>query len=211
MIVMLRRLTHLTLWIVAGLFVLFVLAGSASQKKLRALLLHNAHLVQEGDWVFRSGVSADSRLIKSLSQSRFSHIGMVVQAQPQIWIAHATTDDDPAQPNQVLISSLADFSAIERADAIAIARPRFLNPGQRAAAARHVVARQGQAFVMTSREKSPFYCTTLLLDAVQQQQANFQPKWRYLDVPVFRGYYLFPEEFLRFDLEWIDHSVAVLH
>lgn len=123
---------------------------------------------------------------------------MVVQTQLQIRIAHATTDDDLTQPNQVLISSLADFSAIERADAIAIARPRFLSIEQREASARHMAARKGQAFVLSAREKSPFYCTTLLLDAVRQQMPGFQPRWHYLDVPVFRGYYLFPQAFLFF-------------
>ncbi|MDO4769034.1 MAG: YiiX/YebB-like N1pC/P60 family cysteine hydrolase [Brachymonas sp.] len=208
---MLRRYRVFVLWLIAALLVPLALAGSASQKKLRALLLQHPHKVQVGDWVFRSGVSADSRLIKSVSHSRFSHIGMVVQTQPQIWIAHATTDDDPARPNQVLITQLAEFAAVERADAVAIARPRFLNAEQRTATARHVAARQGQAFVLSAREKSPFYCTTLLLDAVQQQMPSFQPQWHYLDVPVFRGHYLFPQAFLPFDLEWIDHSLAVVH
>lgn len=208
---MLRRYRVFVLWLVLALLVPWALAGSASQKKLRALLLPHMHAVQVGDWVFRSGVSADSRLIKSLSHSRFSHIGMVVQTQPQIQIAHATTDDDPARLNQVLITPLAEFAAVERADAIAIARPRFLSAEQRAATARHVAARQGRAFVLSAREKSPFYCTTLLLDAVQQQMPSFQPQWHYVDVPVFRGQYLFPQAFLPFDLEWIDHSVAVVH
>lgn len=205
-----RRNDWQLVWGVAVLCLLLGLAGSSAQKKLRALLFLNAHQVQVGDWVFRSGVSADSQLIKSLSQSRFSHVGMVVQTQPQIWIAHATTDDDPAWPNQVLLTPLTEFAAVERADAVAIARPRFLSAEQRAATARHVAARRGQAFVMVAREKSPFYCTTLLLDAVQQQNPSFQPKWRHLDVPVFRGNYLFPEEFLLFDLEWIDRSMAVV-
>ena len=190
-------------WLLAGF------TGSASREKLpRIFVLPDAGALQAGDWIFRSGTSADSRLIKSLSQSRFSHIGIVVQTQPQVLIAHATTDDEPSQPNQVLISTLAAFAAAEKADAVAVARPRFLTAEQRAASARYAAARKGQAFALAAREKNPFYCTTLLLDAIWKQAPAFAPQWQYLDVPVFRGEYLFPQAFLQADLDWVYAGTA---
>ncbi len=184
------------------------LSGSAVPGKLRAVLLPDARVLQVGDWVLRSGTSADSRLIKSLSQSRFSHIGIVVQTQPHVLVVHATTDDEPAKPNQVLMSTLADFAAARRADGLAVVRPRFLSAEQRTATARYAAARQGHAFSLQSRENNPFYCTTLLLDAIRQQNAAFQPQWQYLDVPVFRGDYLFPQAFLQADVDWIYADMA---
>ena len=199
---MIRRL-YQVLGFAAILFMAVVLSGSTVPVRLHAVLLPDVHLLEKGDWVFRSGTSADSRLIKSLSQSHFSHIGIVVQTQPQILIAHATTDDEPEHPNQVLISTLAAFASAEQANALAIVRPRFLTAAQREATAHHAAARKGRAFSLASREKSPFYCTTLLLDAIRQQYPAFQPQWQYLDVPVFRGDYLFPQAFLQADLDWV--------
>ena len=87
---MIRRL-YQVLGFAAILFMVVVLSGSTVPVRLHAVLLPDVHLLEKGDWVFRSGTSADSRLIKSLSQSHFSHIGIVVQTQPQVLIAHATT------------------------------------------------------------------------------------------------------------------------
>lgn len=64
---MLHQYRVFIFWLIASLLVPLALVGSVSQKKLRALLLQHAHEVRVGDWVFRSGISADSRLIKSLS------------------------------------------------------------------------------------------------------------------------------------------------
>ena len=125
-----------------------------------------------------------------------------------VLIAHATTDDEPARPHQVLISALADFAAARRADGLAVVRPRFLNARQRAATAHYAAARRGHAFLLKPRGNNPFYCTTLLLDAIRQQNAAFQPQWQYLDVPVFRGDYLFPQVFLQADVDWIHADMA---
>ena len=74
---------------------------------------------------------------------------------------------------------------------------------QRTASAHYAAARKGQAFALAAREKNPFYCTTLLLDAIWKQAPAFAPQWQYLDVPVFRGEYLFPQAFLQADLDWV--------
>ena len=79
-----------------------------------------------GDWVFRAGTSAESHLIQTLSDSEFSHIGMVVSLQPEPLIAHATTDDDQQRLNQVLTSTLSDFIDPQLARSFAIARPLFV-------------------------------------------------------------------------------------
>ena len=130
----------------------------------RTAVLPSNGLLQEGDWVFRHGTATDSRLIRELSRSRFSHIGIVVQTQPEVWIAHATTDDDPVHPNQVLLTPLAEFAAPRLSLQTAYARPRFLSPEQRRASARHA-----------ARAEQPYYCTILLLDAVRTQAPAFNP------------------------------------
>lgn len=87
--------------------------------------------LQAGDWVFRGGLAADSRWIRAVSHSRYSHVGMVVQTTPQVLIAHATTDDDPQRPDQIILSPWQAFASASMADTLGVARPRFLSTGQR--------------------------------------------------------------------------------
>lgn len=172
----------------------------------RAVPLPDVSRLEPGDWVFRSGISADSRVIKSISRSRYSHIGMIVQTAPQVVVAHAATDDDPKHPNQVLLTPLAEFAAADKADGIAVARPKFLTASQRRQAAQSAAAQRGRAFVLAARDRQPYYCTLLLLEAVRPHAPQFSPQWQYLDMAVFRGEYLFPEAFMHENVEWIYRS-----
>lgn len=158
-----------------------------------------------GDWVFRGGTSSDSRWIRALSDSAFSHVGIVVQTQPHILIAHATTDDDPANRDRVILSHWEAFASAALADRLAVARPRFMNADQRKASAGHVAARVGERFSLTDRASAPLYCTTLLVDAVQTQ-TDFNPGWQQLDLPVLGGEYLFPKALAEADLHWLSST-----
>ncbi|MCK3658384.1 hypothetical protein A4G18_06605 [Pasteurellaceae bacterium Pebbles2] len=182
---------------------LFLWQYLAVQKSVSYVELPENIQLEAGDWIFRSGVDFDSKIIKHTSQSPYSHIGIIVATQPEIFIAHAIDNDNPEQPNQVIISSFKDFSASNRTNAIGIARPRILNQAQRQATAEYAAQQKGKAFELRSREESPFYCSILLLDAIQHQQPNFNPTWQYIDVAVFRGEYLFPEAFRQMDIDWI--------
>ena len=168
-----------------------------------AILLPNG-LLQEGDWVFRHGTATDSRLIRELSRSRFSHIGIVVQTQPEVWIAHATTDDDPTHPNQVINSSFAEFSAPPLAGKIAAARPVFLNESERAQLAAAVTRHLGEPFHLTARDQSPRYCTTIIYDALTALRPSVHARWRHIDLPLLAGDYLFPQALAELPgLEWL--------
>ncbi len=178
----------------AGLVVLWcstkaepVVSGGPDLSQLPAL--------QTGDWLFRLGHSADSRLVHQLSDGDYSHIGMVVATEPQVLVVHATTDDDPQRLNQVLISTLEDFLQPALARHFAIARPEFLNADQKQAAARMLHDTIGAPFVLDVRSQPHRYCTTLLAEAIKTQAADFEPAWTRLDNPLYRGDVLFPSAF----------------
>ncbi|PJK03444.1 hypothetical protein CO612_09080 [Lysobacteraceae bacterium NML71-0210] len=178
--------------------------GYRSQQLSRpAPALPPAQWLEVGDWVFRSGTSQESLLIRQLSHSRYSHIGMVVETSPEVWVVHATTDDDPARPDQVLLSTLTEFAAAEHAEAIAVARPRFLSREQRIQTALHMRQRVGERFVLAARNKPHRYCTTLLRDAIRTQQADFELPWYRLDIALFEGEYLMPQRFAEADIQWV--------
>ena len=180
----------------------FVLLTSFAPYHL-AVPLPDSGLLQRGDWILRGGTGADSRFIRHLSRSAYSHIGMIVQTAPRVIVAHATTDDDTAHPNQVLLTPLSEFLAPDKAENALVLRPRFLNPLQRRASADYAEKQAGRAFQLVAREERPFYCTTLITESVRKQGVAFEPEWQYLDVAVFRGEYLFPQAFLAADAEQV--------
>lgn len=168
-----------------------------------ALSLPSGIALEKGDWIFRGGTSADSKFIRYLSKSDYSHIGIIAETHPDILVVHATTDDDPEKPNQVLLTPLNEFLAADKAQSYAIARPKFLNGRQRHQTARYALSKIGRPFILSSRDQSHYYCTILLLDAVRSQTASFNPKWQHLNLAVFHGDYLFPESFTRENIEWL--------
>lgn len=183
---------------------LFAVAGTTRPTVRRpAPALPPAHLLEVGDWVFRSGTSQESHLIRRLSRSAYSHIGIVVETSPEVRIVHATTDDDPLHPDQVLLSKLTAFAAAEHAEAIAVARPSFLSREQRIQSALHARQHVGARFVLAARDKPHRYCTTLLRDAIRTQQPDFELPWQTLDIALFHGEYLMPQRFAEVDVEWI--------
>ena len=157
-----------------------------------------------GDWVFRAGTGRESAMIRYLDGGEYSHIGIVVAVAPEIRIIHATTDDDPTHPNQVINSSFAEFSAPPLAGKIAAARPAFLNESERAQLAAAVARHLGEPFHLTARDQSPRYCTTIIYDALITLRPATAARWRHLDLPLLAGDYLFPQALAELPgLEWL--------
>ena len=157
-----------------------------------------------GDWVFRSGTGTDSRLIRHIGGGLYSHIGMVAALHPAITVLHATTDDFPDKQNQVLETPLADFLHPALARRYAAARPLFLSDAQKRRIAARLREQKSRPFVLNPRHKEHLYCTTLLAEAIVRERRDFAPKWRTVDVALFRGEYLFPEAFAEYPgIRWI--------
>lgn len=143
-----------------------------------------------GDWVFRQGTSLESYLIASFGAGDFSHIGMVVEVEPEIQILHATTDDLQTLSNQVLLSTWQQFTDVKLAKRVAVARPQFLSAEQRQNISRSLLAELGKPFVLAARDKQHLYCTTILADAIQSEYPAFNINWSWLEQPLLRGEYL---------------------
>ncbi len=172
-----------------------------------ALPTHELPPLAVGDWVFRSGTSRESHLIQTLSNSDFSHIGMVVSLHPEPIIVHATTDDDPQRSNQVLSSTLNEFIDPQLAGSFAIARPTFVRAEEQQQAALWLSKQLRKPFVLAERSHPHLYCTTLLVDALQHTKKPFQPAWQKINAPIFSGEYLFPQAFADYpEIEWLYRS-----
>lgn len=146
-----------------------------------------------GDWVFRAGTGRESAIIREIDHGEYSHIGIVTAVEPTVRITHATTDDDPTHPNQIIESDYAAYTAPAIADKTAVARPAFLSADERRAIAAQAAARLGEPFRLVPREKNPNYCTTLIHDALTTLRPDLHARWRHIDLPLLGGDYLFPQ------------------
>lgn len=165
---------------------------------INALPLSSLPKLEKGDWVFRQGTSLDSTLIHLLGRGQFSHIGIVIETEPNILILHATTDDMPEQPNQVIVSSTAHFFRHDLAQKIAIVRPHFLTKNQKQTVIDLLQKEIGAPFILDEKEKPHRYCTTLIEHAIKHVYPNFNPQWQAINMPFFQGRYLFPDAFFHY-------------
>lgn len=157
-----------------------------------------------GDWVFRTGPSSESRLIRKIGGGKYSHIGMVVRTLPSPVIVHATTDDDPDRPNQVLLTPVEEFLQPSMARTFGIARPKFISAQQMESIAESLMDVVGEPFILAPGLDNNRYCTTLLAHAIQKEHPAFAPQWSHVDIAFYRGNYLFPTGFEAHpDIEWI--------
>lgn len=187
------------------LLVLFVHFSFAEQSPNSPVeIAKYSNLVKVGDWIFRKGVQIDSLVVNQVGAGDFSHIGMIIAVEPDIKIIHATTDDDHNRPNQVIVSTLAEFISPQLAEKYAIARPNFLSVNQKQQIVEDLLSQQGAPFILSSRDRNHLYCTTLLADAIIKYQPDFNVQWQYVDFPLVSGDYLFPNAFAEHsDITWI--------
>lgn len=152
-------------------------------------ILNTLPPLEIGDIILREGRGIESAVIQRLSNHPYTHIGLIVSTQPII-ILHATPDDNPTKPNQVILSSLDEF--LSHAKQIAIKRFDF------SAKTREKIALEaplwlGEPFVL-SGDTSSLYCTTLLESILSPHIALNLP-YEYIDFSAFKGTYLFPKAF----------------
>lgn len=153
--------------------------------------------LEVGDIVFRTAYGKESRLIKMVSQSEYSHIAVITELSPNVKVVHATTNDHPTLQNQVLLTPIEEFLSPDAAKAYLIARPNFLTIEQRQLFAGDIHQRIGEAYVLKSRELENLYCTTLLESPLQSLMPALSLEYQLLKVPGMNGDYLFPDAFLK--------------
>ena len=197
-----RRLCQLLPWFltVAGLLLMADLSPVPSPPQDLEAYQHYlqqqvAPKVHVGDWVVRAGTGHESQLIQQLSGNPYSHIGVISQTQPEIRVIHATTTDDHQRLNQVISSSLAEFTQSKWATTWAVYRHTGLSNNQIQQQIHDLNQMLGQPFVFESRENHPRYCTTIVYDSlpVSIQQ---QVPWQTVSLSVFKGDFLFPKAFI---------------
>lgn len=153
--------------------------------------------IKVGDMVLRKGLSWESRLIRRIDNTDYSHIAYVSQIHPEVWVVHAATDDNPAKPNQVIKERLTSFLDNRKAQGFAVYRPDFISFSDRELIASELEHSVGKPFVLASREQPHRYCSTLIYYAVNKRYSAYQPAWKNISYRQYRGVFLMPSAMVR--------------
>ena len=137
------------------------------------------------DLVLRAGVDLDSLLIQRLSNSPYSHIGIIIATQP-LQVLHASSTDTQ---NKVAVSKFEYFLAHSKAIAI----KRYANLQNKERIVSYLKAQVGKEFKLISGDDA-LYCTTLIEDALKQA-LHLNLNYDKLEMSLFSGKYLFPKAF----------------
>lgn len=176
-----------------------VMQNTLSLEKLTAL-----PKLQVGDIVLRFGVGADSYAIAQISNSQYSHCGIISAVSPEIMITHASTLDDLSSKfDGVTTVPLQSF--LEQATAIAIVRYVTLTPDLYPQLKAFLNQQTGRKFsldveatplnIETSQSERGVYCTTLIEQALSPL-IELTLSRQQIDTPLAQGSFLFPEAFL---------------
>lgn len=131
-------------------------------------VLASAAQFRDGDLVFRRGRDGISAMVLAGRQgSRFSHVGMVLLHQGQVFVIHAMPGDS-GQVGGVRMESLGAFLDSAVASDAAVYRPTGLREEGRQRLRQQLLALQGRPFDYRFSLATPerVYCSELVLGAL---------------------------------------------
>ena len=87
----------------------------------------------------------------------------------------------------------------KNADAGMLLRLNFTNEDNVKTVIDSVNSKLGQSFILAYKGNSqerPMYCSILIYRALKEVNQEFFLKWQFVDIPLVRGDYLFPQAFI---------------
>lgn len=177
-------------------FFIFITACHHNQKQASVEINKIKSKVHIGDLIVREGVGYESSVIKKISNSTYSHIGMITQVEPTILITHATTDDDIHKPNQVIVSSFEEFTSHKRAKGWAIYRQSLLTQQEIQHSVNYTKTQIGRKFDLAVKQENGFYCSILIANSYPTKLSQ-QLQWTKVDILTFKGEMLYPNALIQ--------------
>lgn len=172
------------LFLLIVFFIVFFPSSPQAPQGLKPEELKNLPRLEVLDVVLRRGIDYDSFVIRKLSNSDFSHVGVVVEVSP-LKILHASSIDTQ---NRVAVSPFPYF--LQNAQGIAVKR-YGLNETQKKRILEKLNQKIGAAF--SFNKEHPLYCTTLLEEGFGKDFLNLT--YQNINLPVLGGDFLMPEAF----------------
>lgn len=156
-----------------------------------------------GDVILRRGRDAVSAVVLAADQgSRFSHVGIIADIGQLVAVVHALPEDEDHPEGQVLVQSIGDFLAPEKASEFAIYRLDRPSKETAKAAAQRAVRyfREHRRFDADFRLETPdeLYCSELVWRAFRESGIDLIDKqFAHLALPLGSGEFVLPSSFTK--------------
>jgi len=182
------------------LFLIFIFAlvyTACSSKRKNAL---ETIAFQEGDLVFRKGVSVKSQVVLHADSSGiYSHTGIVVLKDSVFQVVHITPGEreNGEQVDKIKIEAISDFWRKDKAKHGAVYRLKDNSSGKEAAQQALRLLQKGILFDHDYQlnDTTEMYCTELVWYAYLQAGKDISfGKRSELNMPIYSGVYIFPSD-----------------
>jgi len=157
--------------------------------------------LRTGDVILRRGRDVVSAVVLAAdSGGRYSHVGIIVPIGRLMAVAHALPEDAEHPEGRVLVESVGEFLAPERASESAVYRLRERpgNTAVRAAGNALRYAREGRSFDGDFRLETTgrLYCSELVWLAFRETGVDLvDGRFSHLKLPLRRGDFVLPSAF----------------
>lgn len=197
------RLNKCTKLIAAAVLIIVTIFSIAIYKRNEIASSQVTHLSLEtiaplpelkvGDLIFRMGVGTDSFVIADITNSKYSHMGIISSIEPEILVTHATTADDAGSNFEGVITiPLKHF--VSEASSLAIGRYQDLKDSSIDDVQAYLKSIEGQPFTITPDPNS-IYCSSMVVYALQDH-VKMQVEKTLLNIPLNKGEYYVPQAFI---------------
>lgn len=180
-----------------------------NQHNQNALFINTTDL-RNGDLIFREGPSFNSKVVRTLSDNQFSHVGMVYKHKGKWMVVHAVPDESETHETDYVkcesIESFLDpskaksskFMRIKCSDCIALNAVKYaINKAKN-----KTLFDNDYDLGDTTR----LYCTELVWQAYKHEGINLCPKFKKVTILGKTRYVIFPVDLLKSNFnkkEWI--------
>lgn len=157
--------------------------------------------LRSGDLIFREGPSLNSKLVKSASNSRFSHVGIVYRSRQGKWmVVHAVPNESESHaPDWVKCEPIEEFLARDKTIAAKFMRVDCTDKQAQGAACYAIAKARSKTLFDNDydlTDTTRLYCTELVWQAYKRQGINLVPTLRRILLLGKAKVVIFPVDFL---------------
>ncbi len=137
--------------------------------------------LRNGDLIFREGPSLNSKVVKSMSDSKFSHVGMVYKSKGRWMVVHAVPDENESHETDfVKCEPIESFLYPSKAKSSKFMRVKC-NNRQALNAVKYALFKANNKTLFDNdydlNDTTRFYCTELVWQAYKHQGINLISKF----------------------------------
>ncbi len=157
--------------------------------------------LRNGDLIFREGPSFNSKVVKSMSDSQFSHVGMIYRSKGKWMVVHAVPDESEShETDYVKCEPIESFLDPTKAKSAKFMRVKCNNQ-QALNAVRYAISKANDKTLFDNdydlNDTTRLYCTELVCQAYKHQGIDLVPKINKISVFGKEKEVIFPVDLLK--------------